>query len=115
MKLLLDSCISKFAVLELREAGYHTEWVPDRGRDPGDEEILRQALEGNYILITLDKDFGELVFVFNLPHSAIIRLVDIRPKEQGRTIKKVIESHRAILPENPIITVDINRVRIRQG
>ena len=115
MKLLLDSCISKYAVHDLVNAGFDVLWVPDVGKDPGDEKILEMAREEQRILVTLDKDFGELAFVFDLPHPAVIRLVDIRPRDQGKVIKSLIESYRDILSGNPFITVDCNRVRIRSS
>ena len=48
-------------------------------RDPraADEELLTLALEEQRILVTEDKDFGELVFVRRLPHPCVIRLVDM--------------------------------------
>ena len=65
MKFLLDSCISKFAVETLREKGFEVLWIPEIGEDPGDETIIKRAFEENFVLVTLDKDFGELIFVFN--------------------------------------------------
>lgn len=35
MKFLIDSCISKFAVEELRENNYDTVWIAEEGKDPG--------------------------------------------------------------------------------
>ena len=40
-----------------------------------DEELLALARGQQRILITEDKDFGELVFVRRLPHPCIVRLV----------------------------------------
>ena len=37
--------------------------------DPGDEEILATAYAEGRILITLDKDFGELAVVWRSPDS----------------------------------------------
>ena len=34
------------------------------------------------VLITEDKDFGELVYLRRLPHPGIVRLVDLRVAEQ---------------------------------
>lgn len=51
--------------------------------DPGDEEILRLALTEKRILVTLDKDFGELAIVKGMPHCGIIRLVNISAKKQA--------------------------------
>lgn len=90
MKFLLDSCISSFAVKALSEANIETLWVPEFGKDPGDEAIMKKALDEGFVLVKVDKDFGELVFVFNRPHPAIIRLVDIPAKDQGVTLMKAL-------------------------
>ena len=43
MKFLLDSCISKFALSDLRKAGFEVFWIHEMGKDPGDEEIIKKA------------------------------------------------------------------------
>ena len=62
---------------------------------------------------TSDKDFGELVFVFNKPHSTIIRLVDIPARDQGKMLLRLIETHQDSIDKKALITVDRHRVRIR--
>ena len=113
MRLLVDSCISKFAVSFLREKGYSVVWIPEEGKDPGDEQILHKALQEKRVLVTADKDFGDLVFVFQKPHSAIIRLVNFKPKEQSRVIDKVLRSYEDELHRKPIITVNKSRLRVK--
>jgi len=49
---------------------------------------MQKAFDGDFILVTADKDFGELVFVFGRPHPAIIRLVDISARNQGKVLLK---------------------------
>lgn len=112
MSLLVDSCVSKFAVDALREEGYDVIWIPEEGVDPGDTEILNRAYQEDRILVTADKDFGDLVFVFQKPHSAIIRLVNIKASEQGRIILMVLEKYANHFKKTPILTVDKARIRI---
>jgi hypothetical protein len=45
--------------------------------DPDDAAILQRAFEDNRVLITLDKDFGELAIVYGRPHRGMIRLVGL--------------------------------------
>jgi predicted nuclease of predicted toxin-antitoxin system len=61
VKVLLDSCISGRAKGELETSGHDVAWCGDWARDPGDEEILRTAHAEGRVLVTLGKDFGELV------------------------------------------------------
>ena len=63
MRFLLDSCISFFAVKDLRENEFKVIWVPETGKDPGDEVIIKKAYIEKLVLVTADKDFGELVFL----------------------------------------------------
>ncbi len=97
----------------MREAGYETVWTPEMGKDPGDEAILQRAVEEHRVLVTVDKDFGDLVFVFEKPHSAIIRLVDIPAREQGTILLRLIKTHQADIDKKAMITVDRYRVRVR--
>jgi predicted nuclease of predicted toxin-antitoxin system len=60
VKLLLDTCIWGGAIPPLQAAGHDVIWTGTWDVDPGDEEILARAYREERILITLDKDFGEL-------------------------------------------------------
>lgn len=113
MKFLLDSCISSFAVEDLKDSGFDVLWIPDIGKDPGDEAIIKKAFDEGWVLVTADKDFGELVFVFGKPHSTIIRLVDIPAKEQGKFLLRLIETHKNDIEKKALITVERFRVRVR--
>jgi predicted nuclease of predicted toxin-antitoxin system len=62
---------------ELQSAGHDVDWAGDWTEDPGDEEILERAHREGRVLVTLDKDFGELTIVHGAPHSGIIRLVNL--------------------------------------
>lgn len=114
MEFLVDSCISSFAVKDLRSAGYPVVWIPETGKDPGDEAILQRAVEEERILVTADKDFGDLVFIFEKPHYAIIRLVDIPARDQGTILLRLIQTHPRDIQNHSLITVDRHRVRVRQ-
>ena len=44
-------------------AGHDVQWVGDGVGDPGDAAILSTAHAESRVLVTLDKDFGELAIV----------------------------------------------------
>lgn len=115
MKLLLDTCVWGLACLELSEAGHEVVWAGDWQEDPGDDEILERARIEGRILVTLDKDFGELAVVYNRPHSGIIRLVGFRAIEQAGVCKKILERYGKELLRGAIITADPGRLRVRPG
>ena len=62
MRLLADENIPGFVVEALRIAGYEVRWVLEIGPGIGDTEVLAMSTEMDTILLTLDKDFGSLIF-----------------------------------------------------
>lgn len=77
MKLLLDACVWGGSLQVLQAAGHDVVWAGNWPEDPGDEEILARAHSERRVLVTLDKDFGELAIVHGIPHSGILRLVNL--------------------------------------
>lgn len=75
MKVLLDTRVWGGSRSALETAGHIVEWASEWETDPGDEEILSRAFQKGQVLVSLDKDFGELVFLHDQPHHGIIRLV----------------------------------------
>jgi len=113
LKVLLDSCISSKTEVSLMNDGYDVEWTGNWSKDPGDKAILQYAHQHKRILVTLDKDFGELVIVYQKPHSGILRLVDLSVKEQARICQYVLKNYGEELLNGAIITSEINRIRVR--
>jgi len=85
-------------------------WAGDWPTDPGDEEILDRAHQEARVLVTLDKDFGELAIVRGLPHGGLIRLVDLSTSEQARISIAVLAKYGRELEAGAIITVEAARV-----
>lgn len=113
MKVLLDTCVWGGVPPELEAAGHDVVWSGDWPEDPGDREILIQAAAEGRILVTLDKDFGELAVAQGMVHSGIIRLVGFRAREQARVLNAVLMKYGAELVEGALVTVEPGRVRIR--
>jgi len=115
MKLLLDTCVWGGAAEPLTRAGHDVEWIGDWEHDPGDERLLEYAIEQGRTLITLDKDFGDLVMLRGQRHAGIIRLVQIAARRQGELCRDAIEKYGAEITDGAIVTVEPGRVRIRQS
>ncbi len=113
MKLLLDTCVWGGAKQALATDGHDVEWSGDWPKDPGDEEILSIAHAQNRTLITLDKDFGELAIIRGIPHSGIVRLVNISATRQATVCQAVLQRYSRELIAGAIITATESRVRIR--
>lgn len=113
MKILLDTCVWFGLRTNLLAAGYDVVWTGDWPQDPGDEEILATAYREGRILVTLDKDFGELAIVRGSPHCGILRLVNLSTKEQLIVCLRVLQVYGDELTLGAIVTAELGRVRIR--
>ena len=89
------------------------DWVGDWTADPGDDEILAHAARSGQVLVTLDKDFGGLAVAFGAAHAGIIRLVDIRYREQAAVCVRAISERELELTQGAIVTVERGRTRVR--
>jgi predicted nuclease of predicted toxin-antitoxin system len=81
--------------------------------DPGDEEILARAHAEGRVLVTLDKDFGELAVVRGRPHAGIVRLVNWSALQQASICLSVLARYGTELQIGAIVTADPSRVRVR--
>ncbi|OIO20125.1 MAG: hypothetical protein COZ80_03860 [Ignavibacteria bacterium CG_4_8_14_3_um_filter_37_9] len=84
IKFIADVNIEKLIVVELRKAGYDVTWILETDKYLEDVQILLQANIEKRILLTNDKDFGELVYRQKLLSSGIILF---RVKEQDEKVK----------------------------
>jgi predicted nuclease of predicted toxin-antitoxin system len=113
VKVLLDSCVWGGARLVIQDAGHEVDWAGDWPADPGDAEILRQATAAQAVLVTLDKDFGELAIVRRLRHTGVIRIVGFAAREQGPACVAALTQYGAELTAGALVTVERSRTRIR--
>jgi hypothetical protein len=74
MRLLADENFPGRAVTALRGLGHDVSWAVDLHASTNDEHILEVAGREKRVIITLDKDFGELAFRRGLPATCGIVL-----------------------------------------
>ena len=65
------------------------------------------------ILVTLDKDFGELAIVKGQAHCGLIRLLGFRVAEMAAVIARLVERHEPSLLAGAIIVATPNKIRVR--
>lgn len=111
--ILLDTCVWGGVLPLLIDFGHSVVWSGSWPKDPGDVEILATAHTQRRILVTLDKDFGELAILRGLPHSGIVRLIGFRAGQMANAIHHIVETYHSELLAGAIVTVDPERVRIR--
>jgi predicted nuclease of predicted toxin-antitoxin system len=115
MKILLDTCVWGGVRQALSDAGHDVVWAGDWDKDPGDDEILEQAFRERRVVITLDKDFGTLIFLHGRLHAGIVRLVNLSTHQQPGVCLRVLSQHQFALEGGAVVTAELNRVRIRQS
>ncbi len=105
MKFLLDENIGKLVARFLEKLGHSASRV--RLISPGIEDyrVLDLSISTDSILITSDKDFGELIFKEGQPSTGVIflRLEDGSSENKIKAIKKVFSKHKNI--KNKFVTV----------
>lgn len=85
------------------------------GADPGDKALLDWAAKEARILVTIDTDFGELIYLENLSHAGLIRLPDVPARERQLIIQDLLMRYETELQDAAIITVRSGRIRISKG
>ena len=113
IRFLADVNVEKEIVNYLLESGYDVKWIPDYNCKIADEGLLNLANIEERILITNDKDFGELT-VFQQRVSTgliLLRVKGQKAKDKVRIIKKLLQNyHKKIL--NNFIVITNNKIRI---
>ena len=74
MRLYADENIDRLLVELLRERGHTVTSAVERGPGLEDETVLKTAFQGDAILLTEDKGFGELVTVRGQPCKGVVLL-----------------------------------------
>lgn len=77
MRFLANENVAGDTVFALREKGHDVVWIRTDMPGSKDEDILTRTVAEGRILITFDKDFGELAFQAHLPAKCGIILVRI--------------------------------------
>ena len=114
MKLLLDTCVSGGAKVYLEGLGHDVVWTGDDAADPGDAQILARAFAEERVLITLDKDFGEMAVHRGREHHGILRLVGFQSAQQGAAAESALKTHGVDLEAGALVTAEPGRLRIRK-
>ncbi len=107
MKFLIDRCADW-----LRRQGHDVKETRDSGEDPGDAAILERAVSEDRVLVSIDKDFGDLVFRAGRTHRGLVRLPDVRAEIRTEIMRELLVSHGDALDSGAVITVRGGRVRI---
>ncbi len=115
LKFICDEGVDRPIVEALRVAGHDVTYVAEQSPGIDDEAVLRAASDGARVLVTADKDFGELVFRQGRVHGGIVlvRLHGLDATEKGRMTVAAIAEHGSEL-ERSFAVLEKGRIRIRK-
>ena len=94
MLLLANENCPRGLVEALREDGHNVLWARETLPGTVDEGVLARARREGRILVTFDKDFGELAFRSRLPADSGVVLLRIPPLSEEYVVSKVKEALR---------------------
>lgn len=114
MNFLADECCDTALVQALRQDGHDVVYVLESLRGADDDVILARAFAENRLLLTEDKDFGELVYRLRKPTRGII-LLRFGVAEYTLKIarlRELLQNSAERLP-NAFVVLEANKTRIR--
>jgi len=116
MKLLADESVDGPVVERLRQEGHEVIYVAEFSPSIADEEVLQQANAHAALLVTADKDFGELVFRQGRVHAGVVllRLAGLAPMAKAETVAAVLRDRAAELHKS-FSVISRRAVRIRHA
>lgn len=112
LKFLADVNVEKPIIDFLKEDGYDVIWIPDYDPKVTDAMLLDLANREERILITNDKDFGELMFLQKKVSKGIIlfRIKGQDIKKKIRNLKRILVNYQDEIP-NHFVVVSERKLR----
>ncbi len=118
MILLADENIDVSVIARLRSVGHEVLAVSEMERGIPDELVLALGNQRTAILLTEDKDFGELVFRQALVHAGVIliRMEGASADIKGGFLARILEEHGSkLVGAFSVVSRSSLRVRRREG
>ncbi|MBP8972951.1 MAG: DUF5615 family PIN-like protein [Anaerolineae bacterium] len=116
MNFLADESVDQSIVQRLRQDGHLVAYVTELGPGMTDAEVLSLADQEGSLLLTADKDFGELVFRQRLhTHGVVlVRLPGLSPARKAEIVAFAIGEHAPELPQSFAVIMP-GTLRIRRA
>ncbi|MDP9316670.1 MAG: DUF5615 family PIN-like protein [Chloroflexota bacterium] len=117
MNLLADEGVDRPIVERLRQDGHAVLYVAEMEPSIDDDIVLSRANQHAAVLVTADKDFGELVYRLGRIHQGVIliRLEGLQPATKAHVVAIAIREHGdQMLTAFSVIAPGLVRIRPRQ-
>ena len=114
MKVVADEGVDRPVVKRLREDGHEVLYVAELEPGISDERVLELANGEEAVLLTSDKDFGELVFRQKKATNGVIliRLAGISPARKAEIVASALAEHASEM-ERAFVVISPEVLRIR--
>jgi predicted nuclease of predicted toxin-antitoxin system len=116
MKILLDMNLTPRWAQYLQLSGFEVfHWSQIGPPDAPDQEIMAYAAKEGFVVLTHDLDFSAILAATkgNKPSVVQIRARNITPEAVGVTIISALRHTSAELEVGALLTIDVDRTRIR--
>ena len=115
MILLADESVDRPIVERLRQDGHDTTYIAEPAPSISDDQVLQEANNRGALLLTEDKDFGELVYRLGRVYAGVvlIRLAGLPPGAKADIVAKVLQDHAGEL-QGAFTVISPGAVRIRK-
>lgn len=115
MNFLADESVDRQIVERLRQDGHQVRYVAEMEPGVSDEIVLDLANRERSLLITADKDFGELIFLQQRMMSGVIliRLTGLSPMNKAEVIVSALKKHGVEL-DQAFTVIMAGAIRIRK-
>ncbi len=90
MRLCANENLPEACVVALRKAGHDVLWIREAAPGASDRDVLARAQSEERLLLTFDKDFGELVFRRGLSASKGVVLFRIAQPSASVVAQRVV-------------------------
>ena len=116
MNLLADESVDQPIVDRLRLDGHDVDCVAELSPSISDDEVLQRANSKSSLLLTGDKDFGELVFRQGRVHGGVvlIRLLGLPANLKADIVTETFRDRASELP-GAFTVISPGMVRIRRN
>ena len=112
MRFLVDRCAGSRLADWLRTQGHDVFESRQLGPDPGDRALLQRAARQRRVLVTIDTDFGALIFLHRADHCGLVRLPDVPAVKRIALFERILARHATDLESGAIVTIRGNRIRV---
>jgi predicted nuclease of predicted toxin-antitoxin system len=116
MRLLADESVDQPIVVALRRDGHDVAYVAELSPGTSDDEVLDAANNRGAVLVTADKDFGELVYRHGRAHAGVVlvRLAGLDSQTKAEAVCRAISKHGAEFVCS-FSVISVGQVRIRHA